>query len=258
MRRVVFTQKGGVGKSSIACNLAAIAANRGHRTLVVDLDPQANATEYLLQRKPSELSPTIEDFFEQTLALSFLSKKGPMDYVHRSRFPNLSVIPSGPGLDALVPRLEGRQKIYKLRDALKELDRYFDRIYIDTAPALNFYTRAALIAADRCLIPFDCDEFARQALYSVLGAVAEIREDHNAGLALEGIVVNQFTPSAKLPKQMMDDLVREGLPVLPWTLGQSVKMRESHQAREPLVTYAPGHKLTNQFEALYDGLENRR
>ena len=193
MRRVVFTQKGGVGKSSIACNLAAIAAHRGYRTLVVDLDPQANASEYLLSRKPAELSPTIEHFFEQTLSVNFLSKRGPRDYVHATRFPNLSVIPAGPGLDALVPRLEGRQKIYKLRDALKELDRHFDRIYVDTAPALNFFTRAALIACDRCLVPFDCDEFARQALYSVLGAVDEIREDHNQGLELEGIVVNQFT-----------------------------------------------------------------
>ena len=124
--------------------------------------------------------------------------------------------------------------------------------------APSILDRAALIACDRCLVPFDCDEFARQALYSVLGAVAEIREDHNQSLELEGIVVNQFTPAAKLPKRMMDELVGEGLPVLPWTLGQSVKMRESHEAREPLVHFAPGHKLTAQFEDLYEGLEKRR
>src|SRR5690606_32621123 len=68
MRRVVFTQKGGVGKSSIACNLAAISAARGLRTLVVDLDPQGNASEYLLDARAAGLSHTVQDFFEQTLS----------------------------------------------------------------------------------------------------------------------------------------------------------------------------------------------
>src|SRR5262245_52770657 len=98
MRRVVFTQKGGVGKSSIACNLAAIAAARGLRTLVVDLDVQANATEYLLGPRGAN-RPTIEDFFEQTLSLNFLSKSDPNEFVHSTRFKNLSILPAGESLD---------------------------------------------------------------------------------------------------------------------------------------------------------------
>src|SRR5690606_4919392 len=126
MRRVIFTPKGGVGKSSIACNLAAVSAHRGLRTLVVGLDMQGNATEYLLEKRASELRDTVEDLFEQTLALSFLGKKSPESYVHSSRFPNLSVMPAGSTMDVLAARLEARQKIYKFRDALRELGKRFD------------------------------------------------------------------------------------------------------------------------------------
>ena len=162
MRRVVFNEKGGVGKSSITCNLAAISASRGKRTLVVDLDSQCNSTHYLLGETPEE--NTVADYFDGTLEFSSKLNE-PMDYVHESPFENLSVLPSSTDLLTLEHKLESRQKIYKLRDLLKKLDNEFDEIYIDTAPALNFYTRSALICADNCLIPFDCDAFSRQALY---------------------------------------------------------------------------------------------
>jgi chromosome partitioning protein len=257
MRRVVFTQKGGVGKSSIACNLAAISAQQGLRTLVLDLDVQGNATQYLLQKPTSELRDTVEALFEQSLSINFLSKKGPESYVHPTRFANLSMIPAGAGLDYLAGKLEARQKVYKLREALKALGRSFDRIYIDTPPAINFYTRSALISAERCLVPFDCDSFSRQALYQVLETIAELQEDHNPSLAVEGIVVNQFQPQAKLPRRFMAELIDEGLPVLPCYLGASVKMRESHDQHEPLVHLAPTHKLTLQFIELFEVIEGR-
>lgn len=131
----------------------------------------------------------------------------------------------------------------------------YDRIYLDTPPALNFYTVSALIAADRCLIPFDCDSFSRQALYSLLDEIEEMKEDHNDTLEVEGIVVNQFQPRAALPQQMIDELLSEGLPVLPVYLMSSVKMRESHQACTPLVYLDPRHKLSQQFVELHERLE---
>jgi chromosome partitioning protein len=156
MRRVIFNEKGGVGKSSITCNLAAISASKGKRTLVVDLDSQCNSTHYLLGNTPEE--NTVADYFDGTLEFSSKLKE-PMDYVHESPFENLSVLPSSSNLLTLEHKLESRQKIYKLRDLLNKLEKEFDEIYIDTAPALNFYTRSALICADSCLIPFDCDAF---------------------------------------------------------------------------------------------------
>jgi chromosome partitioning protein len=254
MRRVVFNHKGGVGKSTIACNLAAVSAHAGARVLVVDLDPQGNSTQYLLGKHGRELEPTLGGFFEQVLGFPLRPKK-PDEFVHGTLFDRLDVLPSHPRLAQLEDKLEARYKIFKLREALAELDKQYDLICLDTPPALNFFARSALIAADRCLVPFDCDNFSRQALYALLEDIAEIRADHNAGLAIEGIVVNQFLPRARLPQKMVQELVAEGLPVIEPYLSSSVKVRESHECAKPLVYLAPKHKLTQEFIALHSALE---
>ncbi len=257
MRRVVFNHKGGVGKSTITCNLAAVSAAGGARVLVVDLDPQGNSTQYLLGKHGRELEPTLADFFEEVLGFPHRPKK-PGEFAHGTRFGRLDVLPSHPLLAEQQGKLESRYKIFKLREALAELDRQYDFIYIDTPPALNFFTRSALIAADSLLIPFDCDDFARRALYSLLKDIAEIRADHNLGLAVEGIVVNQFAPRARLSQKIVQELIDEGLPVLQPYLAASIKVRESHERAKPLIHLAPGHKLTRAYVALHAALEERR
>ncbi len=147
-------------------------------------------------------------------------------------------MPCDAGLEDLQAKLEAKYKIYKLRDALDELDGY-DEIFLDTPPAFNFYTLSALIAADRCLIPFDCDDFSRRALYNLLESVDEVREDHNPKLEVGGIVVNQFQARARLPQRLVDELVSEGLPILEPFISASVKVRESHGASKPLPYLAP-------------------
>lgn len=257
MRRVVFNQKGGVGKSSITVNLAAISAAEGNRTLVVDLDPQCNASQYLLGMEAYSHGegpkPNIGTFFAQTLSFR-LKEKEPREYVHATPFENLYVLPSDGELGEIEHMLESKHKIYKLRGLLKSLSRDFDTIFVDTPPAYNFYTLSALIAADRVLIPFDCDAFSRKALYTLLENIQEAREDHNDELKVEGIIVNQFQPRARLPQELVNSLQEEGLPILESKLSSSVVMRESHERATPLVNLQPKHKLTDEYRALFQEL----
>lgn len=254
MRRVVFNQKGGVGKSSIACNLAAVSAAQGYRTLLVDLDAQGNSTHYLTGLTGEDVPTGIADFFKQVLASGPAGKKA-RPPIFETPFDNLHLITATAELADLQPKLEAKHKINKLRKLLDNLAEDYERIYLDTPPALNFYTVSALIAADRCLIPFDCDSFSRQALYGLLEEIEDLREDHNERLEVEGIVVNQFQPRAALPQQMIAELLEEGLPVLPVNLMSSVRMRESHQACMPLIHFDPRHKLSLQFVELHDLIE---
>ena len=253
MQHVVFNQKGGVGKSTITCNLAAISAWQGLRTLVIDLDSQGNSTRYLLGADLPEDMPNVAEFFEQSLKFT-IRDKAAKDYTVPTQWEGLDVMPSSPLLDELHSKLESRHKIYKLRDALEKLGEDYDQIYIDTPPALNFYTRSALIAAQGCLIPFDCDDFSRRALYTLLENVKEIQADHNPELQVEGIIVNQFQARANLPQRLVQELIDEGLPVLEPYLGSSVRIRESHEQGLPMIFLDPNHKLTQEFVALHDSL----
>lgn len=254
MKRVIFNQKGGVGKSTIAVNLAAIAAHHGRRTLLIDLDPQCNSSRYLLGEAAGEATPTLADYFEQILSF-VLYPKAASGFVHETRFDNLALIPSHAEIGELQSKLEARHKIYKLRDLLDELAKEYDDIFLDTPPAYNIFTQSALIAADTCLIPFDCDDFSRQALYTLMNNVGEIRSDHNPRLAIEGIVVNQFQARASLPQRLVDELKSEGLPVLGSRLSSSIKIRESHERGLPMIHLDARHKLSQEYVALYQELQ---
>lgn len=254
MKRVIFNQKGGVGKTSVTCNLAAAFAVEGRKTLVVDLDAQANATQYLLG-PGAKLNRTIADFFESTLTFK-LFKDSLAEALTQAPQANLWVIPAERALAELQPKLEGRYKIFKLREAVEALIKAekFDEVLFDTPPALNFYSMSALMAADLALIPFDCDAFSADALLAVNDVIEEVALDHNPGLRPEGVVINQFQAQAKLPQNAIDALTAQGFNVLRPYLSSSIVMRESHAAHQPLVYFRPKHKLSEEFLALARGL----
>ncbi|MFC3094393.1 ParA family protein [Alteromonas sediminis] len=251
--RVVFNQKGGVGKSTISTNLAAASAKKGLKTLLVDLDAQCNSTHYAGIDHHDEIK-TVADMFKQTVGW-FSTQSTAMDFVQPTAFDNLFVMPADPALGKIERELESRYKMYKLRETLQEVASDFDRIYIDTPPNFNFYSKAALISATSFLIPFDCDDFSAQAIEKLLDNVAELRNDHNPELAFEGIIINQFNAQANLPKQLVQGLKDKGFPVMPTHLSASVKIRESHSKRTPIVYLSPKHKLSEQFEHLLSDLE---
>ena len=256
LKRVVFNRKGGVGKSTITCNLAAMAAVSGKKVLVVDLDPQANTTTYLGHSGKDNVVG-IAEFMESTISRNYKNFTSE-DYIRKTPFEGLSLISASHALVDLESKLEAKHKIYKFRDLLNNLHEDFDEIYIDTPPALNFFTLSALIAADRCILPYDCDVFARDAMIDLTEELEEIIEDHNPDLIVEGVVVNQFQARAKLPQQAVDELANEKFTLLKPFISSSVKIKESHAASIPLAFLDPKHKVTLEFAELYKNLSKKK
>ncbi len=264
--RVIFNKKGGVGKTTITCNLAAISASSGKKTIVIDLDPQANASQYLLSDRYNEIKEeglTIYDFFKASLDgssvfefnpfFSHLSspRPEPESFIHETKFDNLYIIPSHSGLADIEAQLVNKHKIYKLKEMIEKISA-FEALYIDTPPAMNFFSQSALIAASRCLIPFDCDAFSKNAIFDVGKHIGDIQSDHNHSLIVEGIIVNQYMARANYPKKVVAELKADGLPILSTKISSSVKIRESHHESTPMIFLSTGHKLTQEYQALYD------
>lgn len=252
MIRAIFNQKGGVGKSTIACNLASAASAGGKRAVVIDLDPQGNSTTYLGHDGQDGVVGMTE-FFDSQLSHKYRELTAD-DYVRETAFPGLYLVSANREMADLEQKLSARHKILKLRKFVRELTGMYDEVFLDTPPAFNFYSLSALIAAESVLIPFDCDEFSRDALFELLQNIEEVRDDHNPALKFEGVVVNQFQARANYPKLAVDELRGSGVPVLEPFISASVKVRESHGAKKPLVLMDPGHKISQQFTSLYSAL----
>ena len=250
MRRVVFNLKGGVGKTSITCNLAAEFAQRGRKVLIIDLDSQANSSHYLLPGRSPD-SKSIYDFFESTLSFK-LFKDSLAQAVHPTAHEGLFVVPACAELGDIQSKLENRYKIMKLSQALDIVisNQGFDDVFIDTPPALNFYSMSALLSADSVLIPFDCDEFSVQGIEQVVSRIYEVKDDYRPDLHVEGVIVNNFQAQAKLPQATIDSLRDKGFTVLKPFLSSSVIMKESHARHKPLIHLRKSHKLTAQFGEL--------
>ena len=256
MIRVIFNRKGGVGKSTITCNLAAAAAKAGKRVLIVDLDAQGNTTSYLGHSSKDDVVG-ISEYFESLISFNYRDFK-PDDFVRETEFANLSLISANANLIDLEQKLESKYKIYKLKEFLAKLEPEYDEIWLDTAPALNFYTLSALIAANRVFTPFDCDAFSRDALLDLIGTIEEIREDHNEDLKIGGILINQFQERAKLPAQAVAELKVTKLPILKPYISSTVKIRESHQLKKPMVFLDSKHKVSLQIAGLYKTIARQK
>ncbi|MDA9951516.1 ParA family protein [Oligoflexaceae bacterium] len=254
MKRMIFNNKGGVGKTSIACNLAACLAKLNQRVLVIDLDSQANSTSYLSGKQ--NFSQTMTDFFESTLTFQ-MGKVTLSEVIIKTNHQKIWLAPADRGLGEIQAKLESRFKIQKLRKAVDQvIEEYkFDQVIIDTPPAINFYTTSAIIASEKVLIPFDCDAFSLDGLNNVVQLIEEVREDHDLEVDLEGIVVNQFHAGAKLPSHLVDALKKNQLPLIKPFITSSVVMRESRQARSPLIEFKPKHKITQAFMDIAKSLD---
>lgn len=250
--RVVFNQKGGVGKTTIAVNLAALSAHRGKRTLLIDSDPQANSTSYLLGSGASPHA-TLAGFYDACLGINLFRQSLTEYSTTRTGVPGLHLVAAERGLEDLRTKLENKYKIFKLRDGLKNTT--YDEVWFDPPPANDFFSLACLVAAHEIIIPIDCDAFSLRAAEDVLNTFREVKQDLNPSLELVGAVVNQFQRSTRHSTEILAELQSMGIRVLEPFLPQSVKIRESHSRAVPLVCAEPRHAASLAFCALYDAID---
>lgn len=234
----IANQKGGVAKTTTAINLAASLAEVGREVLLIDLDPQGNASTGLgigFDRRTS----TVYDVL--------VGDKDPMDTVVSTESEGIYIIPSTTELSASDVQLYNvNKRSFLLRDALASKsvqDRQFDYVLIDCPPSLNLLTVNALVAADSVLVPLQSEFFALEGLSQLLLTVREIRQTANSALRVEGVLLTMHDQRNNLSLQVEND-ARETLGALVYetVIPRNVRLSEAPSYAVPALTYDPSSK----------------
>ncbi|ORU90759.1 MAG: chromosome partitioning protein [Cycloclasticus sp. symbiont of Poecilosclerida sp. M] len=201
MKRIVAVanQKGGVGKTTTSVNLAAGVAELGRRVLLIDLDPQGNATMACGINKND---------IERSSYDVLLGEQQPKDVIVRPDSGKIDVMPSNIDLAAAeVHLLELDDREGRLKDALVSVSDQYDYVFIDCPPSLNMLTVNALVAADSVLVPMQCEYFALEGLSALMQTLKQIRSTVNARLELEGLLRTMFDRRSRLTRDVNEQLM---------------------------------------------------
>jgi chromosome partitioning protein len=243
-------QKGGVGKTTTVVNLGSYLAMAGERVLIVDLDPQGNATSGLgLDRHSIERS--IYDAVIDGAKLADLIVPGPV--------PGLNVIPSAialAGAEVELAPIEGRER--RLARLLTEISADYDYLLIDCPPSLGLLTVNALTAADSVLIPLQCEYYALEGLSQLLATLDLVRDHLNPELAVKGIVLTMFDGRTKLSADVAAEVRRHlGARVFDTVIPRNVRLSEAPSHGQPISKYSPESTGAVAYAALAAELRRR-
>ncbi len=236
-------QKGGVGKTTTVINLAAYLALSGTRTLVIDLDPQGNATSGLgVDRRTVEHSSY--DALVDRVPISELVVETPVS--------GLDLVPSSPALSGAEVELVGvpaRER--RLAASLAELGDRYDRVVIDCPPSLGLLTLNALTAADGVLIPIQTEYYALEGLSQLVNTIRRVREGLNPRLEIEGVVLTMYDARTNLSAQVASEVRRHmNGSVYDTVVPRSVRLSEAPSHGLPIALYDPASRGANAYREL--------